>query len=78
MNTSLARLAALLMVMALGAAACGSSDTAAPASPGAESTAPAEPEPSILEITAPAADGSTITLSDYAGQDLMLWFWAPW
>ncbi len=70
------------MAMALGAAACGSSDgdTAAPVSTvtEAEAEAPAAPEPSILELSAPAADGSTVNLSDYAGQDLMLWFWAPW
>lgn len=71
---------ALLMALALGAAACGSSDgdTAAAAAPVAESETPAAQEPSILELSAPAADGSTINLSDYAGQDLMLWFWAPW
>jgi hypothetical protein len=33
---------------------------------------------SLLDISAPAADGSTVELSAYAGQDLMLWFWAPW
>jgi len=58
------------MALALGAAACGSSDS--------DTAASAVSQSSVLEISAPAADGSTIDLADYAGQDLMLWFWAPW
>jgi len=68
------------MVCALGAAACGSSDGETSASPAAadDSAADAGSDGSLLDISAPGADGSTINLSDYAGQDLMLWFWAPW
>lgn len=65
------------MALALGAAACGSSDSsdaAAPAPAVETGGAPA----SVLDVSAPAADGTTVNLSDYAGQDLMLWFWAPW
>ena len=69
------------MALALGAAACGSSssdDVSAPADAPASADAGAETASSVLDISAPAADGTTINLSDYAGQDLMLWFWAPW
>lgn len=31
-----------------------------------------------LDLTAPAVLGDDIDLSEYAGQDLALWFWAPW
>lgn len=58
------------MALAFGVAACGSSDSGV--------AAPAGSPSSVLEISAPGADGSTIDLDDYAGQDLMLWFWAPW
>lgn len=72
---------ALLVALALGAAACGASDEAADSSSvGADGSAQAatDDDRSLLDISAVAADGSTIDLSDYAGQDLMLWFWAPW
>lgn len=72
------------MALALGAAACGASDSSEAAAPAAAPTqaetadgGDAAPS-SILDISAPATDGTTINLSDYAGQDLMLWFWAPW
>ena len=75
------------MALALGAAACGSSDSSDAAAPAADATQAetadsgdtGEAAPSsVLDISAPAVDGTTINLSDYAGQDLMLWFWAPW
>ncbi len=74
------------MALALGAAACGSSESSDAAAPAADETQAetagadaGEAAPSsVLDISAQAADGTTINLSDYAGQDLMLWFWAPW
>lgn len=78
------RAAAVLFALALAAAACGSAtddtatgDTATTTPPADGAAEPAAPT-SILDISAPGADGSTIDLSTYAGQDLMLWFWAPW
>lgn len=65
------------MALALAAAACGSGDNGETATPVAETTDSAASS-SILDISAPTADGSTLDLSTYAGQDLMLWFWAPW
>lgn len=29
-------------------------------------------------FTAETVDGEAIASTDYAGQDVMLWFWAPW
>ena len=29
-------------------------------------------------ISAPTSDGDTIDFADLAGEDVMLWFWAPW
>jgi len=33
---------------------------------------------SILDFTAPGLDGPEISGADYSGQDVALWFWAPW
>lgn len=71
------------MALALGAAACGSSDSSDAAAPAvdatqAESAGSGDAASSVLDISATAADGTAVNLSDYAGQDLMLWFWAPW
>lgn len=29
-------------------------------------------------LAAPTIAGDTIDLADYAGEDLVVWFWAPW
>lgn len=34
--------------------------------------------PDALQFTATTLDRTTFEGADYAGQDLMLWFWAPW
>lgn len=36
------------------------------------------PVPRELMFTAPALSGGTIRGADYAGKDLVIWFWAPW
>lgn len=82
-STSLIRLASVLIAVALGAAACSSGDdgadvSAAPAVDRSGVETETDGTTSLLDISASTADGSTIDLSDYAGQDLMLWFWAPW
>ena len=41
--------------------------------PGSEAEVPRE-----LRFTAPALGGGTIDGVDYAGSDLVIWFWAPW
>ena len=51
--------------------------TAAPdAMPGTGDGAPAVPE--LLDFAASAVDGSTVDVAGFAGEDLAVWFWAPW
>jgi len=88
------RLAASLLAVALAAAACGGSgDDDVAAAPAAESTtttsagtsssteagAPAGPAvPEQLDFVAPDVRGGQVIGADFAGQDLVIWFWAPW
>lgn len=70
------RLCALLIAAVL-VAGCGSDGRTAG---GAESTA-GSPAPSSGDLpfgTVPAVDGGTLDGAELAGQDLALWFWAPW
>jgi len=61
------RLAAPLLAVALVLAACGGSG-------GEESAAAAEP----LDFVAPDVRGGQVVGADYAGQAMVIWFWAPW
>ena len=52
--------------------ACGGSDPAADAAPpGVEIEEP-------LAFSAITVDGAQIDVGEFAGQDVLLWFWAPW
>ncbi|MEM9565477.1 MAG: hypothetical protein AAGA93_22835 [Actinomycetota bacterium] len=66
------RLLAVLLGLALVAAACGSSSTSSTAPTGASDGE------SALSGTFETLDGTSIDLGDLAGQDVVLWFWAPW
>ena len=61
---------ALVLVVLIGllAAACGSSGPEAPES---QAIAPLEGEFATL-------DGASVDLAALEGQDVVLWFWAPW
>lgn len=73
-----------------GAGAAGEQDAPAPETPadGADGTdtpagtpeqgpdTPASAAP--LQFTAPALSGGQIDGTDYAGEDVVLWMWAPW
>ncbi len=50
------------------ASACSSAGTANPP----------ETESSGLNGEFEALDGTTIDLAEFQGQDVVLWFWAPW
>lgn len=62
------RLTAVIALVLLVAAACGS----APAEPVAADAAP------VLDGEFVALDGTTIGLAELQGHDVVLWFWAPW
>jgi hypothetical protein len=47
----------------------------APAAPGTVNPADVPPE---LRFTAPRLGGGTVRGADFAGHDLVMWFWAPW
>ncbi len=94
MRSSPRSLIALLVAVTLVAAACGADDaqpstaeaeTAATTAAGTESTAAeaagdgaVSPVSSPLSGTHTLVDGTSIDLDQFAGQDVVLWFWAPW
>ncbi len=41
-------------------------------------TAPVETRPEILALSGPQLDGRQFDLAATAGNDVLLWFWAPW
>ena len=62
------RLPAALLAAALLLAACGgASGTEAAGTPGDE-----------LDFVAPDVRGGQVVGSDFAGQAMVIWFWAPW
>lgn len=86
--------AALLLAASLAVAACGGSadeaDVAADTTPdravttnGGVAAPPADagaaPEvPDELDFVAPDVRGGQVVGAELAGQDLVIWFWAPW
>ena len=75
------RVAAVLAV-ALVAAACGDSADSAVAGGDANATADWSELDGVdveaLAFTGTATDGTTFSGADVVGQDVLLWFWAPW
>ena len=82
------RVLAVLACTAAVLASCGDGEEATPPSrdrsggSGATSSGaePADQPPGdgLLAFEAQAIDGSTIDVGSYAGEDLAIWFWAPW
>lgn len=75
------RLAAAALALGLVAAACatdgGDTDAATASDDSAEASEQAvSAEP--IALTVATSDGGTIDFADLAGEDVMLWFWAPW
>ena len=74
MLSAVGRLAAIIVSLGLVAAACaGSEDTGEPVP--APGDAPIE---DALAFSATTVDGTTFDAGELAGQDVLLWFWAPW
>ncbi len=76
-RVTLALLAALITATTACAAAPEPQTAAAPAGSGSTST-PEASVPEILDFEATLLSGGTLEGSSLAGQDLALWFWAPW
>jgi hypothetical protein len=82
------QLRAVLLVMMLAVAACGTSEPRSAADGSRSAPAPA-PSPATADVSpepsgdAPfgavdAVGGGQIDGAELAGRDLALWFWAPW
>jgi hypothetical protein len=71
------RLLAAALVAGLLGASCGD-DGGADGSAAAPAEAAAAPETDPLDFVAPDVRGGQVTGADLAGQDLVIWFWAPW
>lgn len=65
------RLSIGLLAAALVLAACGGGDG------NGDSAAPV-PEGDLLSFEAETIGGDSVDVDDYAGSDLVIWFWAPW
>ena len=63
-----------LSVVALVLSACGASGDDATN----QRVAPDAPIDEAASTSFALVGGGTIDLADYGGQDLALWFWAPW
>lgn len=55
--------------LALASSACGNDDAG-----GDVAATPAD----LLSFQAQTVAGGSVDVGDYAGSDLVLWFWAPW
>ena len=72
-----------MLSLALFAVGCGggATDTAAPASEGETAeAAPAEESggSGLPQLVGDTVGGSQLDTNDLAGQDVVVWFWAPW
>ncbi|MDH3705654.1 MAG: hypothetical protein OES57_06275 [Acidimicrobiia bacterium] len=67
---SVRRLLLVLVSVAVLAAACGGSDDGGEATASGPDSAP--------DFSGTTIEGTELVSADYAGQDVILWFWAPW
>ncbi len=73
-----APLAAVALALALVASACGGSDVDTEVEVGAAAGAADDATASLFTGEATTIDGETFDLATLAGEDLIVWFWAPW
>lgn len=79
-----ARAVGVLLVGAVALGACAGSEASTAAVSGEVSTAGAAAIPTNgsiplpTEVSLPTVDGGQLAFGDLAGQDTVLWFWAPW
>jgi len=77
MPDSLRRLAGALAVFAIAASACSQAGSSASGGTPSTSASPGGVV-ELLDFTAPLLGGGTLRGSDFAGEDVAIWFWAPW
>jgi hypothetical protein len=64
---------ALIVLLVVGASACSQ-----PGSPGTGPAPSSNGGGDVLDFTAPLVGGGTLHGAEYAGEDVAIWFWAPW
>lgn len=69
------RLLTGLLVAAVALAACGDGDSGGT---GDSASSASVPEAELLAFEAETIAGDAVDVSEYAGSDLVIWFWAPW
>ena len=72
----MSRLVAVVVVAVLAVAGCGTSTSSDEAS--GVGGPPEAAGAALLDFEARAVGGGEVHGSDYAGRDLIVWFWAPW
>jgi hypothetical protein len=74
----------LIVVLLLVLSGCAAGDDPTVGLPGsspgppAAGSEPTDDVPPVLAFTAETVQGEVVAGSDYAGRDLLVWFWAPW
>ncbi len=73
---------AIVAAVGLVLSACGSGDddatVAETAAPTSTADAAVDAASDVEAVMVPTADGSELDFNSLRGQDVMLWFWAPW
>jgi hypothetical protein len=76
------RVSAAVAAVGLVLTACGSSGDDATATATVAATSPsgdvAQAAPESEAVMVPTADGTDLDFNSLRGQDVLLWFWAPW
>jgi hypothetical protein len=75
------RIPAIVIAAGLVLTACGSGGETAAVPESAPVSAPGGETPAATNLEAvmvPTADGGELDFNSLRGQDVMLWFWAPW
>ena len=72
------RFIASAVAASLVATACGGATESLQSEAATTSAAATAVVPAFLDRTVELVDGGSLDLADYVGDDLVLWFWAPW
>ena len=72
------RLLSGLVAAALALVACGGDSGSSDGATAAGGDVGAVTEAELLSFEGETIGGETVDIADYAGSDLVIWFWAPW